>query len=252
MAHEPKTDGLTEKAPASLVTAVAVLSLIALHLAASRVGEQAGEAQSELARLEPAAAQLENAVLNAETLRDLKAKDLAVFKAGLTQLTGSRRALYEAGLQLQEEKRQLEKLEEVLLTYLRVDKTALKVSVMRGDQALLTYPIGYAPKILGEDPRPLPKIVRVVSKERFAHPERGAYEQTAGQVKWEPPQVGTSSRASSLGEFVVFTDGPLILHGPPANPAEHQKYPHACVGLPLAVARRLYEKSFIGTKLLID
>jgi hypothetical protein len=58
-------------------------------------------------------------------------------------------------------------------------------------------------------------------------------------------------RANALGEFVMFTKGSLILHGAPKKAAEHMAFPHYCVGLTLAVARRLYSQSFMGTRIKI-
>ncbi len=98
---------------------------------------------------------------------------------------------------------------------------------------------------------PCRSIAVIVSKERFAHAERGKSEVTGGRLDWEPPQVGTSARARALGENVLFTREGLIIHGPPLDKAEHESYPHLCLTLPAATARRLYDRSFIGTRVLI-
>ena len=188
---------------------------------------------------------------DAAAIRDDKDRKLARVRAGLPKLAENSRRVYESGLQLQEEKRLLEKQLELMTTYLLVDEAQGQVHLMRGEQALETYPIGLgAPHSLG-GAKSSAATSTVVSKERFAHPERPKAEQVAGQLQWEPPQVGTSARVNALGEFVVFTRGGLILHGPPAKESEHSLYPHACLELSLPVARRLYAASNIGTKVLL-
>ncbi len=97
----------------------------------------------------------------------------------------------------------------------------------------------------------MPRAAAIMSKERFAHPERPRSEQVGGQLQWEPPQVGTSVRANALGEYVMFTREGLVLHGPPLRAAEHEAYPHLCLSLPAATAARLYAKSFVGTKIAL-
>src|SRR5437016_1353376 len=109
------------RADARLTAAVAVFLVVSLHAAGTRLNAEAARARTAAASLDAAASGVEEALDGARVLRDLKARDLASFKAGLARLTGSRRALYEAGLELQDEKRQLEKLWEVLTTYLLVD-----------------------------------------------------------------------------------------------------------------------------------
>ncbi|OGR84467.1 MAG: hypothetical protein A3J74_00540 [Elusimicrobia bacterium RIFCSPHIGHO2_02_FULL_57_9] len=182
-------------------------------------------------------------------LRELKSRDISRFKSDLSLLTQSRRALYEGGLQLQEEKRLLEKQWEIMSTYLLIDEEAGKIHVMREEQSLESYPIEYFPaQIFGPQIAALAATAAIVSKERFAHPERGKSEEVNGQLQWEPPQVGQSIRSNALGEYVMFTKGPLILHGPPKKPEEHGAFAHYCLGLSLPVARRLYTNSYIGTK----
>jgi hypothetical protein len=183
-------------------------------------------------------------------LRDLKARDIRQFKDGLSKLTESKRAIYEAGLFLQEDKRLLEKQWEILSTYFLVDESSRKIHMMRGEQSLESHALGHAPQNFGGESKPLTGLSPIVSKERFAHPERGTYEEVNGQLQWNPPQVGTSLRANALGEYVMFTRGPLVLHGPPKKIIEHDDFPHYCLGLSLPVARRLYAGSFIGTKIL--
>jgi hypothetical protein len=187
-----------------------------------------------------------------QALRDVVARDIAHAKQNAATLTRSRRAVFEGGLALSEEKRLLEKQWEIMTTYLLVDPANDRVQVMRGEQAYETWPLGgNKPRVVGGEKKPLPKLATIDSKERFAHTERGKSEQIGGRLDWEPPQVGTSMRASALGESVMFTKEGLILHGAPLKAAEHEAYPHLCLILPAATARRLYGRSFIGTRVLL-
>ncbi len=232
--------------------AVAGLAVLIVMQGAVRVLRQRALAQrAAAAALEPAADDAAEALADAQSQRRQRFKQLASFMRGLPKLAEDRRQIYEDGLALQEEKRLLEKQLEIMTTYLLVDPDKHQVSLMRGDQALETYKIGAeAPKAYGAAAAPA-IVDAVVSKERFAHPERPKSEQVDGQLQWEPPQVGTSARASALGEFVVFTHGSLIIHGPARQRGAHEAYPHICLQLPLAVARKLYAETYIGTKILI-
>lgn len=195
---------------------------------------------------------LDQEIAEKQALRDLVARDLASAKKNATSLSASRRAIFEGGLALSEEKRLLEKQWEIMTTYLLVDPAADRVQIMRGEQAFETLPLnGAEARAVGGEKKPLPRIATIVSKERFAHAERGKSEVTAGRLDWEPPQVGTSARARALGEHVLFTREGLIIHGPPLDKAEHEAYAHLCLTLPAATARRIYERSFIGTRVMI-
>jgi hypothetical protein len=229
------------------LAALAVLQALVSWVRA-RVELQAPDVAAARAALEDSSRALsENAAL-----RDLRAKDVARFKADLSKLTQSRRALFEGGLQVQEEYRLLLKQYEIMTTYLLVDEESHKVHLMRGEQSLESFSIGHTPQAFGgETKEPAPQAA-IVSKERFAHPERGKSETVDGQLKWEPPQVGESVRANALGEYVMFVKGSLILHGPPKKPAEHLEFPHYCLGLTLPVARRLYSQSYIGTRVRLQ
>ena len=208
----------------------------------------ARESEAVLAALDD----LDQELSERQALRDLVARDLAATKKNAASLSVSRRALFEGGLALSEEKRLLEKQWEIMTTYLLVDVAGDRVQVMRGEQAFETWPLkGARPRAAGGDKKPLPKIATIVSKERYAHAERGKSEVTGGRLEWEPPQVGTSARARALGEHVLFTAEGLIIHGPPLDKAEHEAYPHLCLTLPAATARRLYDRSFIGTRVLL-
>ncbi|MBI3564034.1 MAG: hypothetical protein HY079_02425 [Elusimicrobia bacterium] len=185
-------------------------------------------------------------------VRDVVARDLTQAKRNAASLSKSRRVLFEGGLALAEEKRLLEKQWEIMTTYLLVDAAGDRVQVMRGEQAFETWPLaGAKPGAVGGDKKALPRVATIVSKERYAHPERGKSDLVGGRLDWEPPQVGASARASALGESVMFTKEGLVLHGPPLKRAEHDAYPHLCLELPAATARRLYARAFIGTKVMI-
>jgi hypothetical protein len=133
-----------------------------------------------------------------------------------------------------------------------VDPSADRVQIMHGDQIDELLPLGgQRERAVGDEKRTLPLKATIVSKERYAHVERGKSEQTDGKLDWEPPQVGTSSRARALGEDVLFTREGLIIHGPPLDKKEHEAYAHLCLTLPLATARKLYARTFIGTVVVI-
>lgn len=234
--------------PGLLVLAGAGL-LLPLELCRSALGRRCQELETARALLEERLAESAEALAESWAWEGLKAGDLAAYKEDLSRLTLTRRAAYESGLQLQEEKRLLEKLWEIRNTTLLVDEESRKIHVMRGEQSLESYPFSYVPpQSFGSETRePLWPTV-IASKERFAHPERPKSEQVGGELKWEPPQVGASVRANALGEYVMFGKGPLIIHGPPSKPSEHQAFPHVCVGLTLPAARSLYRASHIGTK----
>jgi len=188
-----------------------------------------------------------------QDLADLKAHDVDQFREGMSNLALSRKALFEAGLSLQEERRLLEKQWDILTTYLQINPSLQRVFLMRGDQPLESYLIDYVPiKAFGGLPETPPRVVRIVSKERFASPERGKSEMVNGKLQWVPPQIGTSVRSNALGEYVVFTNSHVILHGPPRNTADHEAFPHLCLGLSLEAARKIYQDSFIGTKIVIS
>ena len=215
----------------------------------ARVMLAAGEREAAFVALED----LDNALSERAALRDLVSRDLSRAKVLASSLSRSRRVLFEDSLALSEEKRLLEKQWEIMTTFLLVEPAFERVQIMRGEQALETLSLaGARARAGGGDVRALPKIAAVISKERFAAPERGASEQIGGQLLWEPPQVGTSVRARALGEHVMFTKEGLVLHGPPLDKAEHEAFPHLCLSLSTPAARKLYSKSFIGTKVRLE
>ena len=243
---------LQRKAHWTSVLALGVLILAGLFAAQFWARRQNLRLWSDLKALRASREQAVEDTSELRSLRDLKAKDVWKLKAGLSHLAQSKRSLYEAGLALQEEKRLLEKQQEIMTTWLQVDLQDRKIRIMRGDLAVQEFSISYSsPMGFGGDRRPVPTITQIVSKERFANPERGKLEEKDGVLQWVPPQVGTSVRANALGEYVVFTNSGLILHGPPRRKVEHEAFPHLCLGLSLPAARKLYFNTFIGTRLVI-
>jgi hypothetical protein len=241
---------LSRRARPALTAAVGLAILAAGHLTGSWVLSHAEPRRSEWQLLAKEREKAAAAAADLQSLRELKAEDVARLKASLAGLTDARRTAFEAGLALQEEKRLLEKQWEIMTTYLLIDPPERKVHLMRGDQSLKSFSLSYSSAAFGGLTKPLPQTVWVVSKERFAHPERGVSEQEDGQLRYEPPQVGTSVRANALGEFVMFFTGGLVLHGPAKKLADHAAFPHHCAGLSLAGAKKLYSETFMGTKLV--
>jgi len=187
------------------------------------------------------------------SLQTLKTMDLEQLKAGISGHAQSEKSLFESGLSLQEERRLLEKQLEIMTTTLLINPALQRVFLMRAEQPMQSYLISYIPlHAFAGAPVVLPSTVRIVSKERFAHPERGKSEEVNGTLQWVPPQVGTSVRSNALGEFVMFTNSALILHGPPLNEDDHARFPHVCLGLDQEAARKLYRASFIGTRIALS
>lgn len=213
-----------------------------------RVSERAAADNRDAARA--AESEFADDLSERRSMRDLIAETLVKTKANAANLSRSRKAIFEGGLALSEEKRILEKEWDILTTYLVVDPEMDKIFVMHGDSAFETWPLDHArATAVGKETRALPKFATIISKEKFAHPERGKSDVVGGKLDWDPPQVGTSARARALGEDVLFTREGLIIHGPPLDKAEHDAYPHLCLTLPLATARHIYARSFIGTRI---
>lgn len=228
------------------------LLLAGLWLLGKWVSARAVLAAEDRAALSVARDDLALDLAERQALSELVSRDFARAKASAATLTRSRKALFEGGLALSEEKRLLEKQLEIMILWIRLDEEADKVHLMRGDQIAESLLLaGARARAVGGEPRALPKSATILTRERFASPERPKSEQVGGQLQWEPPQVGASVRASALGEFVLFTKEGLLLHGPPLKAAEHEAFPHLCLALPRAAASRLYTQSFVGTKIVL-
>jgi len=243
---------LDKRAPWPALLAVGALLLVGMW---ELEGWLRGQTALAFPALESAAAAREDLdveVAEHQSMKDLVASNLEHAKQNAAKLSRSRRVLFEGGLALAEEKRLLEKQWEIMTTYVLVDPATDRVQIMHGDQIDELLPLGgERERSVGGEKRALPLKAVIVSKERYAHVERGKSEQTDGKLDWEPPQVGTSSRARALGEDVLFTREGLIIHGPPLDKKEHEAYPHLCLTLPLATARKLYARTFIGTVVVI-
>lgn len=196
--------------------------------------------------------QLSPALERQREREQLARADLAQLKNSFSGTAKQQKDLFESGLSLQEERRLLEKQWEIMTTSLLINPPLQRVFLLRDDQPLASYLIRYIPlRAFAGAPTALPPAVRIVSKERFAHPERGKAEMVNDQLVWTPPQVGSSTRSRALGEFVMFTTSKLILHGPPVSDDDHALFPHVCLGLDLTAAQRLYRTSFIGTRIAL-
>jgi hypothetical protein len=243
---------LNYQAPATGLLAAGVVILAAAGLTDRWLRIELARRQIYLNSLEKSLESVESARSRIQDLAELKSHDLEIFKTGMANLAQSKKALYESGLSLQEEKRLLENQWNIMTTYLVIDIPLQRIILMRGDQPLESYPFSYIPiKAFGNLTDPLPKTVRITSKERFANPERGEAREVNGRLEWTPPQIGTSVRSNALGEFVIFTNSRLILHGPAIKPEDHEQFPHYCIGLSREAARALYRHSFIGTKIVV-
>lgn len=221
------------------------LSLALLSARASLV-EQTDILDRDLARTSTALTAAENAIEDAIQLNRLKARDIKALRSVLSTEALARKTYTEQRFALAEEKRQLEKQWDLLTIYLMFDPNEGKLHIMRGDQALRTFPAG--PVTCSSGTFKLDKIYAVSSKERFPHPERGKVEFVEGQLKWIPPQQ-SADRSAALGEHVLFTNGPLILHAPSKDPTQHDAYPHCCMGIGAPAAGRIYSEVFVGSKL---
>jgi hypothetical protein len=249
---EQQLRALDRRVGAFGLAAAAGAVLGCLWLMGRWVTASAESAAVERSALAVAREDLELDLAERRALSALVSRDFARAKASAAVLSRSRKALFEGGLALSEEKRLLEKQLEIMSLWIRLDEENDKVHLVRGDQIAESLLLaGARPRAVGGETRPLPKTATIVSKERFASTERPKSDQAGGVLQWEPPQVGTSVRASALGEFVLFTKEGLVVHGPPLKAAEHEAFPHLCLSLPLPVARRLYTQSFVGTKLLL-
>lgn len=225
--------------------------LFLLYKMEIRIQRETAAFRTDLNLLENNGGILVDSIGDLRSLVDLKSKDLQNLRKGFSEIAKSKKSLYEAGLSLQEERRLLEKQFEMMTTYLKIDEQTRKISLMHGEQALQDFEMLYpAVTGFGGETHAVSSLIQIVSKERFAHPERGSLEESSGTIKWNPPQVGNSVRSNALGEYVMFTSSPLILHGPPKKKTEHESFPHLCLGLSLKTAQKLYANSFIGTKIV--
>jgi hypothetical protein len=235
-----------------LIAALVLLSL-GFIFAIERMEEARQALRNHQALWQNSRTLMELALGREQTLQTLKHSDTVQFKIGFSGTAKSQKDLFESGLSLQEERRLLEKQLEIMTTTLGINPSLQRIFLLRESQPLQSYLLGYFPlRAFGGVPPVLPQVAHIVSKERFAHPERGKAEMVNGQLQWTPPQVGTSVRARALGEYVMFTNSKLIIHGPPISEADHARFPHICLGLDRETASKLYRSSFIGTRIQLS
>ncbi|MCR4294959.1 MAG: hypothetical protein NUW21_05450 [Elusimicrobia bacterium] len=227
--------------------------LAGLWLAGRWVSAHVERAAGERAALAVAREDLELDLAERQALNALVSRDFARAKASAATLSRARKALFERGLALSEEKRLLEGQLEIMTFWIQVDENTDRLHLMSGDQIVESRLLeGARARSVGAPSRPLPRAAALIRQERFAATERPKSAQVGGLLQWAPPQAGTSVRANALGEFVLFTKEGLVLHGPPLKAPEHEAFPHLCLSLPRAVAARLYTRSFVGTKILLS
>src|SRR5437879_2967402 len=244
---------LTNPSHPIVVILVGAGVLVALYTLPERLDQALADERHFQQELSRAIDQTAAAREHVASLAALKVADLERMKAGLSSHALSQKSLFESGLSLQEERRLLEKQLEIITTSLFVNPALQRIFLMRAEQPLQSYLLSYIPlRSFAGAPVTLPSTVRIVSKERFAYPERGKSEQVNGILQYTPPQVGTSLRSNALGEYVMFTNSALVIHGPPLNDDDHEKFSHICLGLDQEAARKLYRASFIGTRITLS
>jgi hypothetical protein len=235
------------------LAALGVGFLFAVYFADRRLAVKLAAVRFEAKRTQEAVDASVATLEELRSLRDLRMRDANDYKEALKNQTRSKNAVYGAGAALQEEKRLLEKQLEIMTTYVDVKEETGRISLMRGDHALKDYPFSYSPlKSFGPSAQNMPASARIISKERFANPERGKVQEVDGKIMWDPPQAGKDPRSGGLGEYVLFTDSPLIMHGPPPSKELHNAFPHICAGVTAYTAKRLFENTFVGTKILYE
>lgn len=228
--------------------------LIFLTAADVYLEKEAGDLNAKLSELRRTEEALNSALETAEQLNALKRRDVENIKAAMVGLARRQKRYYEGSLALGEERRQLEKQLELLTTRLQVDPIG-RIRVMKGEQAVKEYAAGKLAcwdGLSGNGTLKAPKNAFITSKEFHAHPERGKVELQDGRLFWTPPQVGSVERTSALGQYVVFTNTPLILHLPSKDRKSHESYRHCCLPLAADSARKIYGSVFIGARIYVE
>src|SRR4051812_44638658 len=110
----PQPNRLYEIASPFAVAAVGVAILLCGYGTYSRIRQRTAALQSGLKNLEQTQLQGAQALNHFQSLADLKAQDVDQFKSGMSSQAQLKKALYESGLSLQEEKRLLEKQWEIM------------------------------------------------------------------------------------------------------------------------------------------
>lgn len=250
---KPFTSRIFDNVPAWVSAIVGVWLLAFLYLGVRWARFEEARLTPSLKLLEQQDKMVGDSLLNWQPLRELKKQDLWSFKSGLQTTAADKKTFYQMGIDLHEEKRLLDKQWDIIVTSLIFDSTSQALILEKDDVPIErvfvaeSSPLIFQSTVPTNPPLTVPAKCRITSKERFAHPERGSAVMMDGVLQWTPPQVGNSVRSNALGEYVIFTNSALILHGPPKNAASHEAYPHACLTLSLKDAKNLYQKTYIGT-----
>ncbi|MBI4056073.1 MAG: L,D-transpeptidase [Elusimicrobia bacterium] len=236
----------------SIPEALLLVALLwgALFFEYSQLQKHLQELEKNLSNTNHILEETATAVETAEVINSMKTKDIQKIKSVLVSQTKTQKKFYEENLILADEKRQLEKQWDILITYLMLDAETGKLKLMKGDQAAKNYkvePVQCWGNYILENNKP----ITVTSKERFAHPERGRVEIQEGQLNWIPPQVGPASRNLALGEHVLFTNTSLILHAPAKDKQQHEAYPHCCIPMRSGTAKQVYDAVYVGSRILV-
>lgn len=243
---------MTKKSSLAVLFTLGILLLLGLAGLNHWLAKEITEADAQLIRLKNRSEAVLESLTEVRSLRDLKEQEMAFFISGLGTVAQAKKTLYESGLSLQKERRLLEKHLEIITASVRVDLENKKISLMREDNSLKDFKIIFTSTQSVTEAQIKSRYLRITSKERYAHPERGKAEEKEGVLTWVPQQVGESTRSNALGEFVIFTNSNIIIHGPFKKELEHSAYPHTCVGLSRPDAANLYRKSFIGNRVYFE
>lgn len=229
---------------------MALCGLLALYVSFSKWRENL---TVELRRMSPHLERVSAALETADSLYALRARDVESTKKAMTGLARKQKSYYEERLALAEERRSLEKQLELLETRFLVADGKLKA--VRAERVSQEFALAGPATCWAEEGAPsvvAPAAAQVTAKEFYAHPERGRVEMKDGALIWTPPQVGTVSRQEGLGQYVLFTNTPLVLHLPPRDKAAHESYAHCCLPLDKKSAKSAYDAVFIGARLAVQ
>ncbi|MFA6003019.1 MAG: L,D-transpeptidase [Elusimicrobiota bacterium] len=236
----------------ALETGAAGLALLALlTLAHIRMSHRLQAAQADSYRLNLPIEAADTALETIDNLNTLKAEDIEQMKSAMVGLAKKQKKYYEDRLALSEERRQLEKQLDLIETHLLVDPALGRLKIMRADQAVKEYPFSGMVYLGGPSPSKPLRTAFITAKEYFAHPQRGDVKIQDGKIVWTPPQIGNVSRSDALGQYVVFTSTSLILHAPSTAQAAHAAYPHWCLPMTVATAKKIYDAVYIGTRISV-
>ncbi|MEQ1920581.1 MAG: hypothetical protein ABL955_15440, partial [Elusimicrobiota bacterium] len=131
---EARLRALDRRVGALGLAAAGAAVLASLWLLGRWVSAHAAIAADERVALSVAREDLELDLAERQALSDLVSRDFARAKVSAATLSRSRKALFEGGLALSEEKRLLDKQLEIMSLWIRLDEEADKIHLVRGDQ----------------------------------------------------------------------------------------------------------------------